>query len=166
MENYDIQTIQDMLGQSAKTAMQTAATVANLSDQMGMITTRVNTQEIELCKVKTRLDTLEYKSEISGAMCTNIKSAAAKRLIDILGEEDFKSQKYNSLFFARIYADARKYAGLCKPISMTQRGDYQRVINYIEAWTPMCGIKILKADALERARKRLVDKAFLIERSR
>lgn len=37
MENYDIQTIQDMLGQSAKTAMLTAATVANLSDQMGMI---------------------------------------------------------------------------------------------------------------------------------
>ena len=86
MENYDIQSIQTMLGQSAQTAMQTAMTVANLSEQMGMISTKVNTQEIELNQVKNRLDTLEYRSEISGAMCTNIKSAASRRLIEILGK--------------------------------------------------------------------------------
>lgn len=159
MENYDIQSIQNMLGQSAQTAMQTAMTVANLSEQMGMISTKVNTQEIELNQVKNRLDTLEYRSEISGAMCTNIKSAASRRLIEILGEEDYNSQKYNSLFYARIYTDVRKNAGLCKPIAMTQRGDYQRILSYIEAWIPSCGINNLKKTALERAEIRRINKA-------
>lgn len=154
MKNYDIQAIQDMLGQSAKISAQTSATVANLSDQMGIISARVNKQESELCEVKSRLDTLEYKSEISGAMCTNIKKTASKRIIEILGEDDFESQKYNMAFYARIYSDAGKYAGLCRPISMTQRGDYQRVINYIEAWTPANGTDGLKNEVDARALRR------------
>lgn len=46
---------------------------------------------------------------------------------------------------------SRKYAGLGSKISRTRKGDFQRCINYIEAWIPSCGCAKLKSEADEKA---------------
>lgn len=144
MENFDIQTIQNMIGQNVMT-------VTYLSEQMGIISTKMNTHDNEIASVKDRLETLEYRTEISGKQVTKIKDAAAKKLIEILGKEIYDSQRYNRIFYAALYRDSRRYAGLCNPISSTARGDYQRILNYIESWNPAEGVLRLKDKADKNA---------------
>ena len=54
----------------------------------------------------------------------------------------------------RCYHDCRNEAGLGHCISATKKGDYQRVLNYIDAWTPKSGIAHLKNEIDERAKYR------------
>ena len=72
-------------------------------------------------------------------------------MCQIIGGDAFEIKKYFRIFVMRLYTDARKYAGLGSKISRTRKGDFQRCINYIEAWIPSCGCAKLKSEADEKA---------------
>lgn len=160
MENFDIQTIQNLIGetatQAAKNAQlnaQTAMSVAHMSDQLGIVMTKVNTHDDKIISMENRLDVLEYRSEVSGDMIDNIKATASRRVNDILGGNELDKQKYSKIFFSTLYTEA-KYVGLHKPIKNTQKGDYQRVIDFIESWIPISGIAALKMKVDIKAQNR------------
>ena len=79
-------------------------------------------------------------------------------MVDILTEvgssqesRHFSDERFNQ----RLYTDCRKYAGLGSKIARTKKGDYQRCIDYIEAWNPSCGCVALREKADKNAKARL-----------
>ena len=76
-------------------------------------------------------------------------------MIDILGNDELEHKKYFRTFIQRLYTDCRKYAGLGSKIARTKKGDYQRCIDYIEAWNPSCGCVALREKADKNAKARL-----------
>ena len=58
-----------------------------------------------------------------------------------VGEYD---KTYFKRFIGRLYTEAKKEGGLGNTITRTHKGDYPRVINYIEAWSPHEGVVTFK----------------------
>ena len=78
-----------------------------------------------------------------------------KRVLEIIGDDSLEVQKYFRIFVQRLYKETRQNAGLGSKISRTKKCDYQRCINYIEAWIPSCGCSALRAKADSNAKARL-----------
>ncbi len=98
-----------------------------------------------------RIEQLELNEEIKTTQVFNIRTAAKTRVFNILGEDVLDYQKYFRYFISRLYSDAKKYAGLGSTISTTRKCDYQKVIDYIEAWIPKKGCVEFKREIDEKA---------------
>lgn len=64
-------------------------------------------------------------------------------------------QKYLRIFIQRLYKETRQSAGLGSKVARTKKSDYQRCVDYIEAWIPSCGCASLRAKADANAKARL-----------
>lgn len=145
--NYDMQSLMNVVGQSATTTNQ-------LAQQVGLIANSVNILKTDMSEIKEDLAQLKLNEEVTTTQQETILEIAKGKICNILGYDDDEIHKYFRTFIGRLYSDARSYAGLGSKISRTKKGDYQRVVDYIEAWEPKCGCGELKEKADRRAESR------------
>lgn len=146
--NFDMQQLVNITGQ-------TAMNVNNMSKQMGIIASTVDTIRTDVGTLTIRMDNLELNEEITTEQSERIRELAEKRIVEILGNDPLERQKYFKIFIGKLYSDAKKNAGLGSKIDRTKKREYQRVIDYIEAWIPSCGCASLRAKADANAKARL-----------
>ncbi len=124
--NFDMQTLMNITGQNA-------LIVNNLNQQMGIVTSSINSIRSDVGVIRDELDQLKLNEEITTDQAETIIERARSRVVTVLGEYD---KKYFKRFIARLYSDAKKYNGLGSSIYRTHKGNYQMVLNYVEAWMP------------------------------
>lgn len=100
------------------------------------------------------IEQLKLNEEVTTTQQETIIEAARKRVCEILGSDEFEQKKYFKIFVQKLYGDTRKNAGLGSKIARTRKGDFQRCIDYIEAWIPSCGCAELRNKADKRAEAR------------
>ncbi len=127
--NFDMQTLMNITGQNAMI-------VNNLNQQMGIVTSSINSIRSDVGVIRDELDQLKLNEEITTDQAETIIERARSRVVAVLGEYD---KKYFKRFIARLYSDAKKYRSLGSSIYRTHKGNYQMVLNYIEAWMPREG---------------------------
>ena len=147
-ENIDLKQIESIVGQ-------TAMNVNGISKQMGIIATAVDSMRTDIGGLKDRMDYLELNEEITTTQQETIIELARKRVLEIIGNDPLEVKKYFKIFIQRLYKDTRQNAGLGSKIARTKKCDYQRCIDYIEAWIPSCGCAELRAKADANAKARL-----------
>lgn len=101
------------------------------------------------------IEQLKLNEEVTTTQQEIIIEAAQKRVSEIIGNDPLERQKYFRIFVQRLYKDTRQNAGLGSKIARTRKGDFQRCINYIEAWIPSCGCAELRAKADANAKARI-----------
>lgn len=146
--NFNLQQIESIVGQ-------TAMNVNGISKQMGIIATAVDAMRTDIGSLTERMDYLELNEEITTTQQETIIELARKRVLEIIGDDPLEVKKYFKIFIQRLYKDARQSAGLGSKIARTKKCDYQRCIDYIEAWIPSCGCAALRAKADANAKARL-----------
>lgn len=156
--NFDFQQLMNITGQ-------TALNINNMSKQLGIITMSVNTLTDDMNSVKSDIEQLKLNEEVTTTQQETIIETAQKRVSEILGNDSYEREKYFKMFIRRCYTDTKHYAGLGSKIARTRKGDFQRVIDYIEAWVPSCGCAELrrKADEKAEARRRAREEGYLAE---
>lgn len=145
--NFDLQQLMNINGQIAMN-------VNGISKQMGIIATAVDTLRTDMGDLTGRMDVLEQKEEITTTQTEEIRNSACKRIYEILGDEKVTHEKYFRTFIKRLYSDTRHEAGLGSSIARTRKCDYQRCVDYIEAWIPSKGCAALKEEIDEKAKAR------------
>ena len=145
--NFDMQQLMNITGQ-------TAMNINNMSRQLGVVASAVDTIRTDVDGLTCRINILEQKEEVTTEQAATINRAIRKRVIDILGNNEFDLEKYRRIFHSRLYSDARKSAGLGNTYHATKKENYQRVIDFVEAWIPSCGCAELKRKADIKAEAR------------
>lgn len=147
--NFDLQQLMNITGQ-------TAMNINGISKQMGVIATSVDSLRTDVSDLTGRMDLLEQKEEITTTQTEEIRNAACKRIYEILGNDKVEHEKYYKTFIKRLYSNTRHEAGLGSSIARTRKCDYQRCIDYIEAWIPSQGKAALKEEIDKKAKARKI----------
>lgn len=159
MRSYE--EIMELVGKTAEVAASNTKSTAQILDQLrgqgkllSDLSGAVDTMRVDFSTVKDDVEQLKLNEEITTSQTITITVAAERRIYEILGDDPFDHERYYRVFISRLYSDARKKAGLGARISTTRKGNFQRCIDYIEAWTPSCGCAALyeHADKLAAAR--------------
>ena len=145
--NFDMQQLMNITGQ-------TAMNLNNMSKQLGVVASAVNSLTDDVSTIKDDIFQLKMNEEITTTQQETIIELARKRVLEIIGDDPLEVKKYFKIFIQRLYKDTRQNAGLGSKIARTKKCDYQRCVDYIEAWIPSCGCAELrtKADANAKAR--------------
>ena len=143
--NFDMQQLMNITGQ-------TAMNINNMSRQLGVVASAVDNLTYDVNSMKDDIYQLKLNEEITSIQKDTIKLAALKKVIRYIGDDPEEKEKYFKIFIHRLYADTRRNAGLNSRIEMTKKRDYQRCLDYIEAWNPDCAALRAKADANAKAR--------------
>ena len=146
--NFDMQQLMNITGQ-------TAMNVDNMSRQLGIVVNAVNTLTDDVNTIKADIFQLKENEEITTTQQETINELAKKRVIEIIGDDPLEIQKYLRIFIQRLYKETRQNAGLGSKVSRTKKCDYQRCIDYMEAWIPSCGCAALRTKADDNAKARL-----------
>lgn len=146
--NFDMQQLMNITGQ-------TAMNLNNMSKQLGVVATAVNSLTDDVSAIKDDIFQLKMNEEITTTQQETIIELARKRVLEIIGDDPIEVKKYFKIFIQRLYKDTRQNAGLGSKIARTKKCDYQRCIDYIEAWIPSCGCAELRAKADANAKARL-----------
>lgn len=151
---YSYESILAVIGQVTEitktTADSTAAIVADLQNTksiLGGIANQVKAMNDTVVNLDDRMQTIEFSEEITTEQNENISTAIKRRMFEILGNDAYDIQRYYRIFVMRLYKDSRKNAGMGSKVSRTRKRDYQRVLDYVEAWVPTGGCANLKAEA-------------------
>lgn len=146
--NFDMQQLMNITGQ-------TAMNLNNMSKQLGVVASAVNSLTDDVNTIKDDIFQLKMNEEITTTQQETIIELARKRVLEIIGDDPLEVKKYFKIFIQRLYKDTRQNAGLGSKIARTKKCDYQRCIDYIEAWIPSCGCAELRAKADANAKARL-----------
>ena len=146
--NFDMQQLMNITGQ-------TAMNLNNMSKQLGVVASAVNSLTDDVSTIKDDIFQLKMNEEITTTQQETIIELARKRVLEIIGDDPLEVKKYFKIFIQRLYKDTRQNAGLGSKIARTKKCDYQRCIDYIEAWIPSCGCAELRAKADANAKARL-----------
>lgn len=136
----------------------TAIVLAKLNEQETLINGLSNTVSgisETMTGLSDDINQLKLNEEVTTTQQEIIVESAQKRVIEIIGDDPLEREKYFKIFIQRLYKDTRQSAGLGSKIARTRKGDYQRCIDYIEAWIPSCGCAELRAKADANAKARL-----------
>lgn len=147
-EKFDMQQLMNITGQ-------TAMNLNNMSKQLGIVASAVNSLTDDVSTIKDDIFQLKINEEITTTQQETIIELARKRVLEIIGDDPIEVKKYFKIFIQRLYKDTRQNAGLGSKIARTKKCDYQRCIDYIEAWIPSCGCAELRAKADANAKARL-----------
>lgn len=145
----------NVINSTSQLAKATNAILSKLAihdDNFTTITTAISSIQGEMETNTKRLDQLELNEEITSKQEDMISTIAKRRVFEIIGDDDLDYQKYFRSFISKLYTNARKEAGLGSKINRTRKGDYQRVIDYIEAWTPKGGCAAFKEEIDNKAK--------------
>lgn len=128
-----------------------AATINSHTLLINGLNNSINSLQETTNVLSGKIEVLEYSSEIKTEQVNSIRETANKRIISILGEGKknkeeiaYEIEKYYRKFIVRLYTDAKKFGGLGNKIETTKKGNFQRVIDYIEAWNPSEGCAKMK----------------------
>lgn len=123
-----------------------AMTSQRVSEQMGLLTTKVNQHEEKIQALEDKQAYYENSLRITRSQGKNIKRTVIGRVNTLLGirfeggkvaddciETD---QKYRGGFISRCYTDAKRAGVMAECYWETSRSDYDKCIEYIEAWVP------------------------------
>ena len=153
--------IMELVGKTAEIATanteNTAVVLAKLKAQETLLNGLSNTVtgiDTRIGELSDDIEQLKMNEEITTTQQETIIELARKRVLEIIGDDPLEVKKYFKIFIQRLYKDTRQTAGLGSKIARTKKCDYQRCIDYIEAWIPSCGCAELrvKADANAKAR--------------
>lgn len=150
-ENVDMQTLMNLMNQNAVTVGQNAMTVSSMSQQLGIVVTKVSSIENDVNGMKDEIYQLKNNEEITTEQAANVLRTAHQRISTILDTDEEKA-KYYRVFISRLWSDLKANAGCGHSYSSTKKCNYQRVLNHIEAWIPSCGISELKRRVDEKAK--------------
>ena len=147
-EKFDMQQLMNITGQ-------TAMNLNNMSKQLGIVVSAVNSLTDDVSTIKDDIFQLKMNEEITTTQQETIIELARKRVLEIIGDDPIEVKKYFKIFIQRLYKDTRQNAGLGSKIARTKKCDYQRCVDYIEAWIPSCGCAELRAKADANVKARL-----------
>lgn len=158
-KNYD--GIMELVGKTAEITYENSANVSTIlvsvekqSELLGGLSRSVNIIEEQVTGLGNEIEQLKLNEEVTTTQQEILIETAKKRVCEILGDDPLEREKYFRIFVQRLYKDTRKNAGLGSKVARTRKGDYQRCIDFMEAWIPSCGCAELrtKADAYANAR--------------
>lgn len=154
--------ILDLVGKTAEIANSntesTAVVLAKLQAQerlLGGLSKTVDKIDVRMNELGDDIEQLKMNEEITTTQQETINESARKRIVEIIGDDPLENQKYFRIFVQRLYKETRQNAGLGSKIARTKKCDYQRCIDYIEAWIPSCGCAELRARADANANARV-----------
>lgn len=142
---------------SAENTQSTAVVLAKLKQQGTLLTglsKSVTTLKDDFGILSNDMEQLKLNEEVTTTQQETIIEVAQKRICEIIGNDELERKKYFRIFVQKLYKDTRQNAGLGSKISRTRKGDFQRCIDYIEAWIPSCGCAELRAKADRNAEAR------------
>ncbi len=159
-KNYD--EIMELIGKTVEitkdNSENTAVMLKKLQDQermLGGLSKTVDGINDTVIGLSTDIDQLKLNEEVTTTQQETIIESAQKRVTEIIGDDPLERKKYFKIFIQRLYKDTRQSAGLGSKIARTRKGDFQRCIDYIEAWIPSCGCVELRAKADANAKARI-----------
>ena len=140
----------EMLSPSANDLMKvvqlTAMNVQGISQQMGILTTAVQDLQTDMTSVKDRMQNYEDELRITRSQGKALKKSILNRVSVLLNisfvnghvaDECIETdQKYRGGFISRCYVDAKQSGLMAECYWETARRDYDRCIEFIEAWVP------------------------------
>lgn len=144
-KNFDMQQLMNLCGQNMMT-------VNNLSRQMGLVANKVDSLDKCMTMLVDRVDGIELRSEIDSDQEERLRKTVNKRVYEILHYDPLEIAKYSRRFFSRCWSDAKRDAGVAASYKATKKENYQRAIDYIEAWFPREGCADFK-DKIDEAAK-------------
>lgn len=115
-------------------------------------------EEIE--GLKERTEKLEYNVEVTDKEAEQLRDNAQRRVSEILGHNKLDHKKYFRPFIMKLYSDARHFSGMGRKIATTKNSEFQRTMDYIDEWSPRCGVANLKKSVDENAELNLRVKAM------
>lgn len=158
-KNYD--EIMELIGRTVELTNRNSEDTSVIIDKLnkqdrllnGLSRTVTNMEE-SLGYVGNEIEQLKLNEEVTTTQQEILIETAQKRVCEILGSDPLQREKYFRIFIKRLYKDTRQNAGLGSKVARTKKGDYQRCIDYMEAWIPSCGCAEFrsKADAYAKAR--------------
>lgn len=164
-QEYNMKDIVNVLGQTTQIVQSntesTAVIMADLNNQkkmLGGLLSSITNINNGIENLSDRMATIELSEEITTSQNENIQRSAKRRLFEILNGDEVEVKKYYKIFAQRLYSNSRKYAGMGSSLARTRKRDYQRVLDYVEAWTPNNGCIGLKEEADLKAKARLIAK--------
>ena len=116
--NFDVQQLVNMIGQ-------TTMNISNISNQLGIVATAVNTLTTDVDGIKNDISQLKLNEEVTTTQQEAIIETAQKRICEIIGNDELERKKYFRIFVQKLYKDTRQNAGLGSKISRTRTGDFQ-----------------------------------------
>ena len=159
---FEIMNVQKENSHSAlKVTESTAVMVATLNSHALLINGINNSLSViqdDTKALQSEVETLKFNTEIETKQADKIRITANKRVASILSHNNYEIQKYFRRFITRLYRDAKTYSDLGSKIEMTKKGNFQRVIDYIEAWIPSEGCAKLKEKCDEKAKAKALAK--------
>ena len=154
--------IMELVGKTGEIATanteSTAVVLAKLQAQEQLLNGLSNTVtgiDTRIGELGDDIEQLKMNEEITTTQQENINELARKRVLEIIGDDPLEIQKYLRIFIQRLYKETRQNAGLGSKVARTKKCDYQRCVDYIEAWIPSCGCASLRAKADANAKARL-----------
>lgn len=154
-KDFDIQQLMNICGQNM-------ITVNNLSQQMGLVANKVDSLDKCMTTLVDRVDGIELRSEIDSDQEERLRETVNKRVYEILHYDPLEIAKYSRRFFSRCWSDAKRDAGVAASYKATKKENYQRAIDYIEAWLPREGCAALKdkIDEAARAKRKAQEEGY------
>lgn len=158
-KNYD--EIMELIGRTVELTNRNSEDTSVIIDKLNKqdrllngLSHTVSNMEESLGYVGNEIEQLKMNEEVTTTQQEILVETAQKRVCEILGNDPLEREKYFMIFIKRLYKDTRQNAGLGSKIARTKKGDYQRCIDFMEAWIPSCGCAELrsKADAYAKAR--------------
>ncbi len=123
-----------------------AMTTQRVSEQMGLLVSKVNQHEDKLQRLEDRQNYYENNIRITRSQGKQLKKAVIGRVNDLLkirfeggvvAPECIETdRKYRGGFIARCYTDAKRDGVMSECYWETPRGDYDKCMEYIGAWVP------------------------------
>ena len=120
--------------------------ISSLGEQVGVIKTSVTKLRGDVDCLKEDLQGVKDDMRITRSQSKQIRRAVIGRVNNVLGIEfeggkvkdgDIPCDvKYRQGFIARCYTDAKRAGVLAECYSDTPRRDYDKALEYIEAWVP------------------------------
>lgn len=149
---------------------QTAFNVANISEQMGILSTEVKSLKTEMRRqaekinaMDDRMQNYEDRVRLTRPQAQNVKFSIHERVKALLniryengvvaGVSLYDDKYYRPGFISRLYADARHESRLGTPYSETYQRDYEEVLSYISRWQPPTGVDGYKSYLDARRKK-------------
>lgn len=154
-KDFDMQQLMNLCGQNMMT-------VNNLSRQMGLVANKVDSLDKCMTMLVDRVDGIELRSEIDSDQEERLRETVNKRVYEILHYDPLEIAKYSRRFFSRCWSDAKIDAGVAASYKATKKENYQRAIDYIEAWFPREGCAAFKdkIDEAAKAKRKALDEGY------
>lgn len=143
--------IMEILGKTAeltKAQSENAAVmIVELNSQRQLLNglvNQMNNMSSNIDTLSNRIDIIENQEEIKDEQRMQLLNSAKNRVNEIIGNDFIEQSKYFRGFISRLWSDSKQYGGVGSKIATTRKENYQRAINYIEAWIPHEGVSKLK----------------------